>query len=45
MQGGDDLAMFSGSEQLSFDSKWTDKENVSLDGAKATKARLSATYS
>ncbi len=39
MQGGDELSgMFSGSEQLVFDPKWTDQENLSINGAKATKA-------
>ncbi len=38
MQGGDELSgMFSGSEQLAFDPKWTDQENLSINGAKATK--------
>jgi hypothetical protein len=41
MQGGDELSgMFSGTEQLAFDPKWTDLENLSISGAKATKAKL-----
>jgi hypothetical protein len=40
MQAGDELSgMFSGSEQLVFDTKWTDLENIGISGAKATKAR------
>ncbi len=45
MQGGDELAgMFSGSEQLVFDPKWSDQENLSINGAKATKAKKSILF-
>ena len=37
MQSDDLSGVFSGTEVLGFDSLWTDQENLSINGAKATK--------
>ena len=37
MQSDDLAGVFSGTEQLAFDLRWSDQENLSIVGAKATK--------